>query len=63
MKFDNSLDGDDQPEVDETCCQAVVDDCRLLPVDHVDDVALSRRQEVLHQFLLVRWLAGASEKK
>jgi hypothetical protein len=63
MKFDNSLDGDDQPEVDKTRCQAVVDDCRLLPVDHVDDVALSRRQEVLHQFLLVRRLAGASEKK
>ena len=61
MKFYNALDGDDEPEVDETCCQAVVDDSRLLPVDHVDDVALRRWQEVLEQLLLARGLAGTSE--
>ena len=40
VKLDDSFGGDDEPEVDETGGQAVVDDGGLLPVDHVNDVLL-----------------------
>ncbi len=42
MKLDDALGRHDQPDVDEASGDAEVDDGRLLPVDQVDDVALTR---------------------